>query len=218
MRQVLQRFKTVIKTGARWVSAAAFVALFLVAPPANASSINWTLTGVTLGDDGTVSGTFSTDSGIVTAFDISTTKGFLPTGEYNSATSSLYCSYSMCSDIFGPNSFVISKKDGSTYINLAFTNPLTTPGIDNLVPGKKGPTGYLTAENDWIVGGSWECSNCDAFRSIEGGSAEGVVSQTVTPLPATISLFVTGLGLIGLLARRRKPNAVGDGSLSAVKS
>ena len=33
------------------------------------------------------------------------------------------------------------------------------------------------------------------------------VTPTVTPLPATLPLFVSGLGVLGLLARRKKRKA-----------
>jgi hypothetical protein len=165
------------------VAGASFMAL-----PANASTIDWTLSGVTFDDGGTASGTFSTDStsGSVTAFDITTTAGTsLPGFLYDSASS-----FQFTNNYFNANSFLLLSDFGLPYLTLEFNNPLTSPGIDALVPG----------QFDVRVGG-WECNN--NCRDITGGEA-----VSATPLPATWTMLIAGFVGLGFVAYRgSKKNA-----------
>jgi len=102
--------------------------LFALPLPSLASTINWTLSGVTFEDGGTASGTFATDSttGAVTSFNIITTLGsILTSATYDASTSSVY------DDFFSSNSCVLATNvSASPYINFAFLNPLTSYGTN----------------------------------------------------------------------------------------
>ncbi len=120
-------------TRLRYLTATAlFVGAAFSSLPANASTIDWTLSGVTFDDGGTATGTFSTDStsGNVTAFDIVTTAGTTLGGAtYNSTASGIYSS----DGVYSPNSFIVENFNTSTYVNFEFVNPLTAPGTDDLI-------------------------------------------------------------------------------------
>ncbi len=162
----------------------------IIAVPANASTIDWTLSGVTFDDTGTASGTFSTDSttGNLIAYNITTTLGTTLSGYvYDSTTSGIYGN-----NVFDPTSFLITGNNSFVpYINLAFVNPLTSPGVYPLVPFDFN-----------VFVGSYECDNCFQIRYVVSGEAVSSV-----PLPAALPLFATGLGALGLLGWRRKRKA-----------
>ena len=168
------------------LAAALVLIATLAAAPSDASTINWVLSGVTFDDGGATSGTFSTDStsGNVTAFNITTTAGTTLGGaNYNWTAINTFSS----NGIYSPNSFILTNFDTSTYINLEFVNPLTGPGIDELI----------------LSGGSYECAICNPVRGIVSGEA---IAAT-TPLPAALPLLASGLGALGLLGWRRKRKA-----------
>lgn len=153
--------------------------------PANASTIDWQLSGVTFDDGGTASGTFSTNStnGDVIAFDIVTTGGTTLGGTaYDSTASNTFSS----NGIYSPNSFILSNFDTSTYVNFEFDNPLTGNGIDKLI----------------LSDGSYECNMCATVRDVVSG--EAISDIGTAPIPPSIAIFATGLGAIGLLEWRRK--------------
>ena len=176
------RFAKFLGVGA--IACAAFLAL-----PVSASTIDWTLSGVTFDDGGTATGTFSIDSatGLLTAYDITTTTGATLSGSvYDSTTSSI-----SCQNCFLSNSFILNRTDLSFAISLSFNNPLITPGASLLI---------LLAPSDF-PSGSWECAgaSCDLIRVAVSGEA-----TSATPLPAALPLFATGIGALGLLGWRRK--------------
>ena len=164
-----------------------------MADPANASTINYTLSGVTFGDGGTASGTFAIDSisGHLTAFDITTTTGSVIPGIVYDPTTvpSSNITY------IGTNRFVLSAPVSASYafqgLSLGFLNPLTNAATDPLVLGLAG-------------GVSYECLNCNPVRWVTAGEA---VFVPAVPIPATLPLFATGLGALGLLTWRRKRKA-----------
>jgi hypothetical protein len=165
-----------------------------MALPANATTIDWTLVGVTFDDGGTASGTFSTDSttGFVTAFDITTTTGFA----FGGATYNTTTSYLFSNNFYSPNSFIITTDNTTVpFLNLAFVNPLTALGVDDLV---------LTGWDNGLGDGSFECGACTQTpdRSVDSG-----VAVSTTPLPAALPMFGIGLGALGLLGWRRKRKA-----------
>ena len=93
------------------------------------------------------------------------------------------------------NGFIITN-NYSQVLSLTFENPLTTPGTDPILVGVN----------------SYECFS---FGCPPGG-ADGVDTRyftvgsavaVVTPLPAALPLFATGLGALGLFGWRRKRKA-----------
>jgi hypothetical protein len=167
--------------------------LFALPLPSYASTILWTLDGVTFEDGGTASGTFTTDStsGAVTSFNIVTTLGSTLGG--TTYDSSLYAAND---NFFSPNSFAIAVP-GSTvlpYINLAFLNPLTGAGTNPL------QVSILLPENEV----AFECSNytCAVGRFANAGSAIGVVEAI--PESSTWAMMILGFAGLGFLAYRRK--------------
>ena len=148
---------------------------------ATAAPIGWSLHGVTFDDGGTASGTFTTDSvsGALLSYDITTTAGsILGAFHYDASDSQVYGN-----NIFFANSFVIVNDSpyARPYLNLTFTDPLTSVGVHNL----------LDLHNT-----SWECQNCDPYRYVMAGEASSV------PEPGTFALI--GLAFAGLAFSRRK--------------
>lgn len=163
------------------------LACMTAAVPANAATLNWTLSGVTFDDGGTASGTFSTDSntGGVLSFNVSTTAGSIQTSgfTYNSSTSYLFAD-----NFFSSNSFILVSNAFDRFVNFRFVNALTAGGTNALVPGA--PTS-----------GSWECSNCGNIREVTGGFA---TTLGAVPEPTTWGLLVLGFGAIGAGMRSRR--------------
>ena len=152
-----------------------------LASPANAATIVWTLEDFAFGDGGTVSGSFSTDSttGLVTSFDITTSHP-----DYG-GFGFVYDS-SMHTDTLNPTTYgfqIIDDSIPSVYLQLSFKLPFTTPSTD-----------YLITYDSYEEAGEY------GQIDIGSGDATGVF----TPLPAALPLFATGLGVMGLLGRRRK--------------
>lgn len=170
-----------------FVAAAAFAAA-----PANATTIDWLLSGVVFDDGGAAGGTFSTDSsnGNVIDYDITTTPGTAFGGVvYNSTAANMFS----LNGNYSPNSFLIDNFNTNTYVNLEFVNPLTGPGIDSLI----------------FNGNSYECDMCAPVRSIISGEA------IATPLPAALPLFATGLGALGLFGWYKKRRVGPTAAVSA---
>jgi hypothetical protein len=101
--------------------------------PVQASIIDWTLEGVTFDDGGTASGTFSIDTstGHLVSYDITTTAGSTLGGTVYDPSTAPFVGYSD----YGPNSFLLITATGTKYITVEFLNPLTSGGIDPIVPG-----------------------------------------------------------------------------------
>lgn len=157
--------------------------------PVQASVIDWTLEGVTFDDGGTASGTFSVDTstGDLVSYDITTTAGSALGGmvyDPSTAPSVAYGNY-------GPNSFLLLAATGTKYITLEFVNPLTSGGIDPIVPG------YDSITNT----GSFECHNCAPFRVVTAGEA---TSLPAPEAPAWMMMLVgfAGLGFVGYRSTR----------------
>ena len=74
----------------------------------------------------------------------------------------------------------------------------------------------VTYESDVMLGGEWYCPNCTVTLLSSLGDqslgyallpTEGGGTLPAVPLPATLPLFATGLGALGLLGWRRKQKA-----------
>lgn len=166
------------------VAAAGFIT---AEPGVKASTITWTLsTDVPLSDGGMLNGTFTVNSyGYLNGnfWDLNTSGGTLP------ATS--YTTYINASD---PNNFTVVF-DGPSYqstLQLTFEYSLLNPIADNPIVGGLDGSSYECA--------GYSCTSSD-IRYVDGGSAS---SLSATPLPGTLPLFASALGMVGLLAWRKK--------------
>ncbi len=159
--------------------------------PVRASIIDWALEGVTFDDGGTASGTFSIDTstGDLVSYDITTTAGSTLGGMVYDPSTAPSVGY----DEYGPNSFILFAAAGTRYITLQFLNPLTSGGIDPIVPG------YDSITNS----GSFECNNCVPFRLVTAGEA---TTLPVPEAPAWTMMLVgfAGLGWAGYRFSRRE--------------
>jgi hypothetical protein len=179
---MINRFIAKVAVATTLVAGAAFMAL-----PATASTIDWTLQGVTFDDTGTASGTFSTNSanGNLIAFNITTTAGTSSLGfVYNSTTS-----YIVGNNYWTPISFVIDSLLGISDFSLAFINPLTNPGVDVLVVGSY-PAAY-SGSTEGIFAPNPLSRNVVSGEAISG-----------TPLPSTWLMLLSGFVGLGFLAFR----------------
>jgi hypothetical protein len=167
--------------------------LFALPLPSFASTIVWTLSGVTFDDGGTASGTFATDSttGAVTSFNIVTTGGTILDG-----TTYVPGNYVALDDFFWPNSFAIAADNALTlpFINLAFFNALNSSGTNPLQVS-------LDLLPEQVA---FECSDntCEVARFASAGSAIGVVEAI--PEPSTWAMLIVGFAGLGFLSYRRK--------------
>jgi hypothetical protein len=168
--------------------------LYLDSGQASAETIaDFTLDNVTFSDGGTATGSFTLDFtlGLITSANIVTSTdeivGPIAFGDtYGSVGSS-----------FSNNPASFSFLGG---IGVQFTIDLAT-GLTaaDLV----GPTSFT------ISGGGESIFSGDFGRGITGGSLD-IGDVTVTPLPAALPLFAGGLGMVGLLSRRKKRKADQD--------
>jgi hypothetical protein len=159
-----------------------------VAGPATASILNWKLENVRFDDGGQMSGTFSVDTtdGAVTAFDITTTTGSILAGfHYDEATSFAG------GDLLSGNSFIIGDNDQNRYVLFDFANPLTSGGVDPLIPGSDGGSG------------SYECNNCVLIRNVLAGGDATTIAVPESPTWAMLLVGFAGLGFAGRQIRNR---------------
>ena len=157
-----------------------------MAVPANASTITWTLSGVTFDDGGTASGSFTIDTstGQLTTFDIITTSTSLfPAFEYNNSSAT--------QNVFDLSSFVIASNANQFHLlSMFFADPLSSPGTDLLQLIGPCPPGSCESDYPFTLNA----------RLITAG--EAIVSSA--PLPAALPLFASGLGGMGLFGWWRK--------------
>jgi hypothetical protein len=172
-----------VALGAALVAGAAFMPR-----PANALTIDWTLSGVTFDDGGTATGTFATDGGLLTSFNLTTTPGSaLPGTVYNNSTAFIDTGFLSPSD-FG----VILNSNPFDELYLLFASPLTTAG-----------TNIIIGPNNTSFGGVSTESGFRLERFTSGGEA---VATTPIPNVGLPGLIFVGLGAF-LAWRRSKRNA-----------
>lgn len=156
--------------------AAAALGLSLAAGQA-AADINYSFAGVTFDDNGTLTGTFTTNDAITSLLNYNITTSAAPGIGFN---------YTPATSI-------------SSSTSLPFILVLSTPTLDNILqvtfPG-------LTAAGAAITIGTFDSFEQTLVerRDITAGS----VVAGVVPEPETYGMMLAGLGLLGFLARRKK--------------
>lgn len=96
------------------------------------------------------------------------------------------------------------NSDGGNHVYSAAFDPLTTPGSYAAGLAFAGiPAGTYVAFEDlnFITGSDYNYFD-DTFVFTDTGGT--LITTSTTPLPATLPLFATGLGTLGLLGWRRK--------------
>ena len=157
----------------------AIAALMIGAPKVEASTLtNWTFENVSMSGGTSLVGTFTTDaSQHIQTYDIYVSGG--PQNGY--WFSNTIADYVM---INGPQDYGVSNNGGG-YIEWWLVAPLAA--------------GVTTAN---ISYSTFFCQACGNY-SVTGNSGD----IAATPLPATLPLFASGLGALGLLGWRRKRKA-----------
>jgi PEP-CTERM motif len=183
------------------ITALILMVVAAIAPTVSADDVTWTLSPTTFSDGGTISGSFVFDadaSGFgVSSIDIVTTAGTLLT------TGAIYESLNPVdpgSDPGAADGFLIlvanpSDLVGSPLLELIFGSPLTDSG--GVISGSA-TEGTCTEE----VAGTCVAAG-DTYRE----TGDAAVILTGTPLvstPEPSSLLLLGIGILGLVAIKRK--------------
>ena len=153
---------------------------------ARANTIIWTLSSnVPLSDGGTLNGYFGINSyGYVNGnpFDLMTAGGTTDFNQNYKATINAGDPNTLTVEFFAPNPAYSSS------LTLEFEYSLLVPIADNPIMGGNGGPSFECE--------GYSCTQTD-IRYVDGGFA------SATPIPATLPLFVAGLG-VGFLAKRHK--------------
>jgi hypothetical protein len=172
-----------------YLTAAAILIGFVV--PASADTIaNFTLDGVTFNDGGTATGGFTLDLTTSTLSNVNiTTSQDSVLGLGTTYSSGTFSNFPDATFVFS-NGFFLQFEE-------------LTIVVSELTPGDlSGSNSFTiaTASSYEIFFSAEMCEGPCSVRSITDGSLD----DSATPLPAALPLFATGVGVIGLLARRRK--------------
>jgi hypothetical protein len=157
------------------------IALLAASTAAQASPINYTLSGVTFTDGTSATGSFYFDAvtHLSSSFSISTTAGVLSAFTFDKSDSGLYYGGGA-----GPNNFTIITTDGRRVFNFSFLTPFTDAGGNNAIN----------------ISSTYECNNCGTFRRVNAG----FVTSNAVPEPATSALMFSAVGALAVMRRRRK--------------
>jgi hypothetical protein len=164
---------------------------------AKADTITWMLEDVTFDDGGTASGTFTVDAttGQPLSVDIVTTDGSTLQGTSYSTVAGLPSGLSWGSFLTARDLIHHPPTGNLQFINITFANPLTTPGIDPILPELPG------------VAFSAECINCFPSRLITGGEAVSVAVPGPIAGAGLPGFAAVCAGLFGWWRRKRRAEA-----------
>lgn len=166
-----------------------FAGLFSLgaAQHAQATLMTWNLDDVTFSDGSSATGAISMDTSANTwsTFSVSTTTGALPAYTFDNNNSGLSFGGG-----FGPNNFILTTTDGSRLFNFSFTMALDAAGGSVLLD----------------TANSFECMNCDPFRSVSGGSLSAG-EPSAMPEPPSLTLLIPALFILAWMLRSRKYRA-----------
>jgi PEP-CTERM motif len=163
-----------------------------VAPIVSADDVTWDLSGVTFADGGTASGSFvyDADTNTVTSVDITTMGGSI-----------MGATYTLVDPGYGPYASEIVFVTGSLAdytdtpaLYIGFSTDLTDSGGTDPIA-----LGYNYGE--------YTCNDtgCTSGTEVRGVTAGDVVAPTAkTPEPASLSLLLLGIGILGLAGMKRK--------------
>jgi hypothetical protein len=117
----------------------------------------------------------------------------------DAAISTVFGTYTM------PGPFNPGPYTGTNLIlDYSFANAACFPDnlqcYDQALLGLSADPATLLANNGGFFSGSEICVDCTGFATF----TNGVIGNPV-PLPAALPLFATGLGVLGLLGRRKQP-------------
>lgn len=170
-----------------------YLLLFLFVVEASAVPINWVLSGVTLADGGTVSGSFVYDvsTNAFSTVNITTTTGSARTGQ-------VY--HFVCGQDVPTCNGVSPSGDGALYLTSTSSNQTGSPALALFfTPSLSNVLGTRT-----VSGLEAGCSNatCAApvapIRNVSGGTVSATALPQATPIPTTWLLVMTGLMLAGI--------------------
>lgn len=167
---------------------AAAACLALVPTAAPAADVLWTLTGVTLDDGGTASGSFvyNADTQTIGAFTISVQGGntrTFPAFTWNGTTAN-----AVIPDLFSGFNFVALT--GTREFRVDPLGSLTNAG------------GTVALDLGSLYGG--DCFNCTPSRLVTAGSLVGRAVAGAVPEPATWGMMLLGFAAVGAQFRRRR--------------